>query len=659
MILAHLASQANIDLVVDELYAAIVVDIEHSILGRLCHELEAASFAMTTTEQNECDFRHEALPDAGHYMRLLEVRHSNYGSDIKVDGNLSTWSVDDVPPYSAISYTWGDPDSTTDISMNGKRMRVQQNCEFALLQILNYGECRYIWIDAICIDQTNEEEKAEQVAMMGDIYWYAECLLACVGPHKNDSEFLTGEIQRRHRMLAYASYLGFTELKDAKWRIFGWMLRHRIRTMNRLFEALLNFLKRSYFSRVWILQELCMGQQVMVCCGMDQIPIEALHGLCLLFTSYHSPAIIPFELAHYTDSKTAWMSVKLFLAKAISSVWILQRLVNFRDGDVMGTMDSNEDRISYVAAAANLEAQSYYLSDAINQVRDMRCQDPRDRVYGILAVVHWIGSRKINPDYRKERSDLAVDVLQALMENIPSSSDLQYPSHWASHFVSLVILSLELDPEDQNIRAKVQFRRLLLEEEGTKLIGQCQSLLRCKDYGWRAFQLFHDDGWKLDDEWPAAESVATSISPPWDHDLQQNCHIVRATNGKIAGLVPRSVHPADWIVFFGQKTYINRSHEWEYVNLSLILREDQHGHFSILGQAVFNLDLLRSTKGPRGALDVGVECDLYFDPEDHLVLMCQEHLFQNLENMKGMEIGERLATRVCGLHRSSYGEVRK
>lgn len=46
--------------------------------------------------------------------------------------------------------------------------------------------------------------------MMGDIYWYAERVLACVGPHENDSEFLTREIERRHGVLVHASRLGFT-----------------------------------------------------------------------------------------------------------------------------------------------------------------------------------------------------------------------------------------------------------------------------------------------------------------------------------------------------------------------------------------------------------------------------------------------------------------
>lgn len=635
-----------------------MVDIENNILGRLRRGLEVALIKMTTTKQNEGDFRHEALPDAKHYMRLLKVRHSNHGSDVKVDGELSTWSVDDVPSYSAISYTWGDPNSTTIVSMNGKRMRIRQNCEFVLLQALSHGECRYIWIDAICIDQTNDEEKGDQVAMMGDIYWYAERVLACVGPHENDSEFLTREIQMHHDILIHANRLGFTGLRQAKWPIFAWMLRHRIRTMNRLSEALLNFLGRSYFSRVWILQELFLGQHVTICCGIDHIPIEALNGLYLLFSSYHSPVVVPFRIAHNKDSKTAWTSIKLFLAKAMSSIWILQRLVNFEDGDMMNKMYSHRDRSSYVTAGANHDLQFYHLSDAINQVRDFQCMDPRDKVYGILAMVQWAGSRKVSPDYRKERFDLAVEVLQALVEKIPDISDMQYANHWAHNFVSLVFLSLELDAQDKNMKAAIRLRRLVLEAEDMKSLGVCQSLLRCKDYGWRAFRLFHDDGWKLDDGW-SKKCVASSVRPQWDHGLQHKFHIVRASSGKVAVLVPQTVQPGDWIAFFGLKLDIHRSHVWEYVNLSLILRDGQGGRFSMVGQGVFNLDLLKSVQGPRGAVDLGVECDLYFDPEDLLVLMGQERLFHTLEDMEVTEIAERLATRACGHQGSSYAEIRK
>lgn len=100
-------------------------------------------------------------------------------------------------------------------------------------------------------------------------------------------------------------------------------------------------------------------------------------------------------------------------------------------------MDSHHDHSTYVTVGVgtNHNLQFYHLSDAIHLVRDFQCMDPRDKVYEILAVVQWAGSRKVSPDYRKERFDLAVEVLQALVEKIPNTSDTQYYDHWATDFV--------------------------------------------------------------------------------------------------------------------------------------------------------------------------------------------------------------------------------
>lgn len=55
------------------------------------------------------------------------------------------------------------------------------------------------------------------------------------------------------------------------------------------------------------------------------------------------------------------------------------------------------------------------LDDAIGLVRNMLCQDPRDRVYGILSMVEWANKVPIQPDYSKNRTDVGRQVLEALV----------------------------------------------------------------------------------------------------------------------------------------------------------------------------------------------------------------------------------------------------
>jgi hypothetical protein len=129
---------------------------------------------------------HEPLPTSTPHFRLLEIHQA----DSQIVCELSIWPVAEAPPYCAISYTWGDLASTTSITVNNEEWIVRTNCAYVLRQAFASRSSKYYWIDAICIDQTSTREKNHQVAMMGQLYKRASKVLACVGSHADDSEFL-------------------------------------------------------------------------------------------------------------------------------------------------------------------------------------------------------------------------------------------------------------------------------------------------------------------------------------------------------------------------------------------------------------------------------------------------------------------------------------
>lgn len=129
-------------------------------------------------------FKHDELPDAATHISLLRI--SRCVGDKRVACELSTWTVEDVPDYVAVSYTWGDPASTSEITLNGRPMEVRQNCDEVLRQAFGFAATRYFWVDAICIDQSSNQEKNHQVAMMGQIFARATEVIAGVGPQSDD-----------------------------------------------------------------------------------------------------------------------------------------------------------------------------------------------------------------------------------------------------------------------------------------------------------------------------------------------------------------------------------------------------------------------------------------------------------------------------------------
>lgn len=119
-----------------------------------------------------------ALPLLEHpqrQIRLLSFARSDNEDEIHV--GVSIWSLDRIPLFNAISYTWGSPQYKRTVHINGVACEVHQNCHAALSQTRQYSPTALVWIDSICINQDDDSEKGSQVRMMGDISALAERVL--------------------------------------------------------------------------------------------------------------------------------------------------------------------------------------------------------------------------------------------------------------------------------------------------------------------------------------------------------------------------------------------------------------------------------------------------------------------------------------------------
>jgi len=90
-------------------------------------------------------------------------------------------TLDDHPIYEALSYVWGDPKLQSTLQIEGARLKVTNNLELALRYLRLPDKPRTIWVDAICIDQSNIEERNQQVRLMKSIYSFCAVDLVWVG----------------------------------------------------------------------------------------------------------------------------------------------------------------------------------------------------------------------------------------------------------------------------------------------------------------------------------------------------------------------------------------------------------------------------------------------------------------------------------------------
>ena len=72
--------------------------------------------------------------------------------------------------YEAVSYVWGPPPNTHHLLVNGACLSVRQNCYAALVRLRDPAIPRFLWVDAVCINQDDNDEKTDQVQLMTWIY---------------------------------------------------------------------------------------------------------------------------------------------------------------------------------------------------------------------------------------------------------------------------------------------------------------------------------------------------------------------------------------------------------------------------------------------------------------------------------------------------------
>jgi hypothetical protein len=329
-------------------------------------------------------FEHDPLPDSTTHFRLLHIKRGDFKQHVECE--LSIWPVEDAPPYYAISYTWGDPSLTAEITVNGKPLIVRQNCEYVLQQQQAYETkaSNYYWVDAICIDQQGDQEKNHQVAMMGDIYSKAEHVFACVGPHADDSEFMFNILKKRRSLFKdlYSALppgtlsvheLMHPDILSKRYPRFRCMAIIDSKSRVRLYQAFISFVQRSYFSRVWIQQELSLAPKVSFCCEAVVASAESMLALNMLLYSW---MYLKWTLTGSTKLLSKTLG-RFPIFRRVRAVVPLKR-------DFFGTYN-----LQRCLALASTTVQGLALKDILLSMRDFQCADHRDKLYGVLSLVDF------------------------------------------------------------------------------------------------------------------------------------------------------------------------------------------------------------------------------------------------------------------------------
>ncbi|RAH52185.1 HET domain protein [Aspergillus piperis CBS 112811] len=152
--------------------------------------------------------------------------------------------------YEALSYVWGSQSETHTITVNGCELHVTRNLYTALIHLRDNQLERILWIDAICINQEDDDEKSEQIPLMRSIYAQADRVVVWLGEAMRDGDEALKTIQR----WAAASIPCDDSLLD-----------------DSLLDPCSRLLQRDWFQRTWVLQEVGVARCISILCGSVDI----------------------------------------------------------------------------------------------------------------------------------------------------------------------------------------------------------------------------------------------------------------------------------------------------------------------------------------------------------------------------------------------------
>lgn len=131
--------------------------------------------------------------------------------------------------YEALSYVWGsdgDP-GTVFVGSQRRTLRVTRNLDTALRHLRKPDCSRVMWIDALCIDQSNIKEQNRQVGYMCYIYWSTPRVVVWLGPQADDSDYTVRrlhDIGTRIRFHPTTTFVtGITDEDDEAWACVLWI----------------------------------------------------------------------------------------------------------------------------------------------------------------------------------------------------------------------------------------------------------------------------------------------------------------------------------------------------------------------------------------------------------------------------------------------------
>ncbi|KAI1118674.1 ankyrin repeat-containing domain protein [Nemania sp. NC0429] len=393
-------------------------------------------------------YRYDPLDPTKRSLRLLRLRG---GTGRQIQCELIPTTLDDGLPYEGVSYTWGPNFKAATVDIDGRRLPITFNLNLILHDLRRPETDRILWVDAICIDQSNEVEKAHQVQQMRDIFGSAERVLFCISRPTDWTDFLMESLEKLQEKLpgldvewsAIETCWEKAQLDLADNHLGSVPAQVEAITLIQR-QALKYILAQDWFKRVWIMQEVANARGALVHCGSKCVSAAAfVMGTRLL--------------GHTADEATT------------SHINAVQEVLDL----MPGPLKSYHDGVS---------AQDLY--SILRQFRAAKATDERDRIFALFGLcIDTQAEAFPKVDYTKSIMEVIRDTVSYLC-HCDLRDELQIPYTTLHRFL-----------EDLDSLQETMVLHFFKIEDGTSALSLLQHAGGRVKITWEMLRVAADDKW--------------------------------------------------------------------------------------------------------------------------------------------------------------------
>ncbi|ROW03245.1 hypothetical protein VSDG_01564 [Cytospora chrysosperma] len=320
-----------------------------------------------------------SLDAAKREIRVLQVsRLSPVVGNTRLDdnrngafqANLMHVSLDDDPPYIAVSYAWGDH---APVGRFKSDQEGAANFEYnrAVFEIVNTlvpeGSTLYLWIDAVCINQQDDAEKGIQVGLMGEIFRKSRQVVIFLGEADEDTTTNMDLISRAIPIIEEDFPEWATEEDVARFEAESTKAGIPPRAWCSVHALAL----RRWFTRYWVVQELALGKAPVVVCGRHSVPWDLVADVYDWISDHWSLVIALFDRIRTYEGPP-------YRTPPLAQDWLnVYRLIRVR------RMSESQRPLS--------------IQQLVNHLDIFDATDPRDRIFAITGLV---SPAEVEEDFR-------------------------------------------------------------------------------------------------------------------------------------------------------------------------------------------------------------------------------------------------------------------